>query len=278
MSETSIWRMLVIVAAALLLVGNAAIWVDRSLADSDAFVDTAVEELKREETREAIAEQIVFAIMGNQPLVYQLAGDVAELAVTRILATPAMQPLLTLIATDLHQLVVTGERPTVTIGPAFLPPIIAAIIAAIGPGAAFGLQTQQSEIELFADPEIPSLERIIDPLQAVGLLCGIAGLVILVLSIVADGNRRRAFRRVAVAFFAVLALTLLAIIPSRSLYLSQIEDDTTRDITAGVMSAFTTQLITQTLLLLIPGVILLAMNLWRRGALARTPESQPVDA
>ena len=274
MSETAIWRFLVAIAAVLLLAGNAAIWVDRSLADRDAFVETAVDELAREEVREEIAGEIVLAIIGNQPLIFQLARGPAELAVTRMLATPAFQPLLNLIAAGLHQMVVTGERPTIMIGAEFLPPLLAAIVAAIGPGLPLAFQPQQIEIELFARQDIPSLERIIDPLQAVGLLCGIAGLVILALSVVVDRNRPRALRRVAFALFAVLAVTLLSIVPLRRLYLSQIEDETARSITADVLGAFTTQLIIQSLLLLVAGAILFALSLWWRGTLTRTPEGQ----
>ncbi len=274
MSETSIWRFLVAIAVVLLLIGNAAVWVHRSLADRDAFVETAVNELEREEVREEIAGEIVFAIIGNQPLIFQLARGPAELSVTRMLATPAFQPLLNLIAADLHRMVVTGERPTITIGPVFLPPLLAAIADAIGPGLPLAFQPQQIEIELFARQDIPSLKRVVDPLQAVGLLCGIAGLVILALSVVVDNNRPRALRRVALALFAVLAVTLLSIVPLRRLYISRIEDETARSITSEVLGAFTTQLIIQSLLLLMAGAILFALSLWWRAALTRTPEGQ----
>ena len=73
----------VLVVAVTLLIGNAAIWVDRSLADRDEFVETASDELDDLESRQELAEQIVFALMGNQPLVYQIAGPTAEQAVTR---------------------------------------------------------------------------------------------------------------------------------------------------------------------------------------------------
>lgn len=278
MSETAIWRFLVVVAAALVLVGNAAVWVDRSLADRDAFVETAVEELEQEDARAEIAGEIVFALMGNQPLIYQLAREPAERAVNRLLATPALQPLLTVIAGDLYELVVEGRRRVITIGPAFLPPIVAAIIAAIGPGPAFGFQGQQIEIEPFAQQDIPSLKRVIDPLQSVGLLCGIAGLVILAMSVVASRDRPRALRGVAIALVAVLVVTLLSIVPLRGLYLAQIDDETAHAITTDVLGAFTTDLIIQTVLILIAGAILFAISLWWSGALARTPESQPVDA
>jgi hypothetical protein len=275
MSEATIWRILVVAAAALVLIGNAAIWVDRSLADRDEFVETAADELAQLESRQQLAEQIVFALMGNQPLVYQLAGPVAEQAVTRLLATPALQPLLTLIANGLYQMVVNGDPPTTTIGPMFLPPIVAAIIAAAGPGPAFGFPGQQVDIQPFANQQVPSLERFIDVLQDIGLLCGIAGLVILVLSVVVDRNRSRAIRRVAITLVAVLAVSLVAIIPLRSLYLSQIDNETAHSITSEVFNAFTIQFIVQSLLLLlIPAAILLGISIWLRNATTPQPEGQ----
>ncbi len=278
MSVTAIWRILLVVAVALLLLGNSSIWIDRSMADRDAFVETALEELEKEESRAAIAEDIVFALMGNQPLIYQLAGDTAEVAVTRILGTPAFQPLLTLIATDLHRMVVTGEQPILTLGPTFLPPIVAAIIAMIGPGPAFGFPGQQVDIELFSRQHIPSLENVIDPLQAVGLYCGIAGLVILFFAIVANADRARALRWVAIALFGTLVATLLAIYPFRAWYLGQIDDDTAHAITTGVLDAFTVDLIIQSIALLIAAIIVLIASVVLSRLTNRTLERQPVDA
>lgn len=274
MSETSIWRFLVAIAALLLLIGNAAIWVDRSLVDRDAFVETVVEELEREEVRKEIAGDIVFAIMGQQPLLFRLAGDSAELAVTQMLATPALEMLLNLIADHLHRMIITGERPTIVIGAVFLSPLLAAIADAIGPQIPLTFQLQQIEIELFDRQDIHSLERIIDPLQTVGLPGGIAGLVILALSVVVERSRPRALQRVALALFAVLAVTLLSIVSLRLLYPGRIEDDTTRSIAAGVLGTITAQLIIQSLLLLVAGAILFALSLWWRGALNRTPEGR----
>ncbi|HYI15356.1 MAG TPA: hypothetical protein VEX37_08195 [Thermomicrobiales bacterium] len=274
MSERSIWNILVVIAAVLLLIGNVAIWVNRSLADTDRFVETAAAELKNQETREAIAEQIVFAIMGDQQLVYQLAGDAAERAVTQLLATPGFQALLTLIATNLHQMIITGERPTITIGADFLPLIVEAIFGAIGGGPLFDAPDQEIEIELFANRDIASLEWLVDPLQKIGLPCLLAGIVILALSIIVADDRRRGLRRAAIAASAALAITLLAIVPLRSLYLSRIDGDVANAIAPKVLGTLTNQLFLQTLLLLIPCIVLGALSLRQRTALTPAPAGE----
>ncbi len=271
MSQTTVWRILVVIAAVLLLVGNTAIWVLRSIENDDAFVEIALEKIQREEAREAIAEEIVFAIMGNQPLLYQFARQPAEQAVTLLLATPAFEPLLTQIARNLHQLIVTGEEPPIIIGTAFLPPIVAAIIAATGPAGLFSFEDQELQIRLFANQEIPALDWLIDPLQTAGLLCGIVGIIILGLSIVVASDRRLGMRRAAIALFAVVAISLLAIFPLRSLYRSRVDGDAAEAIAPSVMNALVTPLIVQTLLLLIPAVILLALSLRPRPAMTPAP-------
>lgn len=275
MSQTTIWRILVVVAAALLLIGNAAIWTNRTINNEDAFVKIARERIDREESREAIAGEIVFAMMGNQPLIYQFAREPAERAVTRLLATPAFDPLLDQVASNLHELIVTGEEPPITIGAAFLPPIVAAIIAATGPAGLFTFEDQQLQLRVFANQEVPTLEWLVDPLRKVGLFCGLTGIIILGLAIIIASDRRLGLRRAGIALFVVALVTLLATFPLRSLYRSRVDGDAAEAIAPGVINALTSSLVVQTLLLLVPAAILVALSLRWRSAMAVAPEGRP---
>lgn len=278
MSRAWIWKILIVIAAAMLLVANLGFWVDRNIVDSDTFITTTAEQIDGEQARMRVAEVIVLELIGDQPLVYRIFRERAEQSVATVLATPALQPLLAQIATTLHQMVITGERPVITIGPAFLPQIIAAILEIVDRGTNLNLPTFQIEIELFTDQDIQSIERFVDPLEAVRLPFTVAGVLILALAILVGPDRRRALRWVAISLLIALAITLVGLFIVRTTALANIDGEAAKTIVSDVLDVLISRLIAQSLLvMLVPAAILLGISLLWRGALAVMPDRQPAD-
>lgn len=267
MSEERGWRTLVSIAAILVLLANLALWVERGFADETRFAEMATVALERDDVRQAMAEALVREALADQPLLYRVAGNAAERAIADLLATPGMESTLRLMATHLHLMLVSDQRPTFTINSRILQAIalaVAFVAPAQAPSLSFEGRTMQ--VELFARQDIPSYSTHIRVVRILGLVSGLLALAILVGSVLASTQRGRALMRVAYALVAAFVLSLLLIVPLRRTLESSIEDDTARTIVMAVYRDLTGTLVLQTAVLLAIAAALWLVGRMRRGS------------
>jgi hypothetical protein len=255
-----VWLPLLIVAAVGLCLGNVASWLELNLVSSSRFVSTTTDVLDQEDVRLALADRIVERLLEDRPIANEVAGDALERVVAGILGGERFQEVLTSIATQLHHMMVTGDRPTITIESRLLQALIVAVARIIAPEQAGDLQISDEpvEIELFAQRDIPDLEPYISALRWGGFIASAIALGLMALVIVRSDDRRAAVRRCGTTVVASALLLLIAVPAVRVWMVGKVEDASQETIIREFITAFTVRLALQTGLLLLIGCLMMA--------------------
>jgi hypothetical protein len=135
-----VWLPLLIIAVVGMVLGNVASWLEINIVNSSRFVSTTTDVLDQEDVREALADRIVERLLAERPIADAVVGDQLEAVVAGILGTDRFQEILSSIATQLHHMLVTGDRPTITIESRVLQVLIVAVARAIAPEQAANLE------------------------------------------------------------------------------------------------------------------------------------------
>ncbi|HEX5166524.1 MAG TPA: hypothetical protein VFV93_14065 [Thermomicrobiales bacterium] len=255
-----VWLPLLIVAAVGMLLGNVASWLEINLVDSSRFVSTTTDVLEQEDVRQAIADRIVERLLEEKPLVAAAAGDQIEAIVAGILGTDRFQALLTSIATQFHEMLVTGDHPTITIESPVLQLLIVAVARVVAPEQAADLQIDDEPlvIELFARRDVPSLEQPIRVLRWTGLIASVIALGAMAIVILRSDDRHSAVRRCGITV-VVAGVLLLVVVPAVRIWMvGKVENASQETIVREFITAFTVRLAVQTGLLVLIGWVMIA--------------------
>lgn len=266
-----VYRTLIVIAVAMLLVANVALWVNLSFVNTSRFVDTTAGILRQEDMRHVIAEKSVDALLADRPAARQLAGNAAVNGVTTLLGTTAFQDALRTIAGQLQSMLITGERPTITIESRPAQAIALAVAAALPPDQAPTMQTGGGEltIELFSRRDIPSLAPYVSAVQWAGIVAGVVGLGLLVLLAWGSADWSLGLRRAGLAVMGAAVVSALVIVVLLLVVLAQMPDASARTIVSGVYGAFASQLLVQDAIVFIMGAAVWAVGRLLRPAPAR---------
>jgi hypothetical protein len=231
-----------------MLLGNVASWLEINLVDSSRFVSTTTGVLEQEDVRLALADRIVERLLEDRPMVASVAGDALEAIVAGVLGTERFRELLSSISTQLHHMLVTGEKPTITIESPVLQALIVAVARVVAPEQAADLRIQDEpvEIELFARRDVPSLEEQIRVLRWTGLIAGVIALGAMATVILRSDDRHLAVRRCGMTVVAA-GLLLLVVVPAVRIWMiGKVENASQETIVREFVTAFTLRLAVQT--------------------------------
>lgn len=267
-----VYRTLIVIATVLLVVANVAVWVNLSFVDTSRFVDTTVGLLQQESMRHAIAQKSVDALLADRPDVPTVAANAAVNGVTTLLDTAALQDALHTVASQLQPMVVTGERPTITIESRAAQALALALGAALPPNTAPAVERSDGvvTIELFSRRDIPSFEPYVRAIQWAGLLSiGIAS-VLLVLVVWGSPDWPLGLRRVALALMSAAVVSAVIIIAVPLVLPDRIPDASAQTIVVGVYRAFASQFLVQGVILFVAGAVAWFVG-WRHRTLRAIP-------
>lgn len=251
------WWVCVALAVPLLLIGNLGAWVTWNIADTSNFVQTTREVLRREDVREALATRIVDGFLPQSPIVRMAAGNALVSAVNEFLGSGRFQAASDSVATQLHQALVRGGHPSITIESPELQTAVLAVVRNRAPIHAGGLTLEGGKlrIELFSGADLPSFQPEITFLRWGGIAAMIVGGFLMTLPIFVRRDRWS----VGLAGLALLATSLLTylLVPvAEWLVVQQVTDPQARIVVAGIVDGFSTSLVMQTLVILLAGIAL----------------------
>lgn len=262
----SVFRMLIVFAAFLLTVANVAVWVNLSFVNTSRFVDTTVGVLQHEDMRHAIAEKTVDTLLGDRPLIPQAVDNAMVNAVTDLLGTAALQDALHTIASQLQPMLITGERPTITIESRAAEAIVRAVTA-LSPGQTPSVQRNNEgtvTIELFSRRDIPSLAPYVSAIQWAGIISGIVGPSLLALLLWGSPGWALGLRRAAIALMSAAVASALVILVLGLGLQSQVPDASAETIVAGVYRPFAGQFLIQSAFVFLVGAAAWIVGWWKR--------------
>lgn len=264
--RTAISILLAILLAILIYLGNFAWWLDRQVMQTESFVDSSVEALGRESSRDAMGRLIVDRLVDEYPLLIILESNLVGLF-SELLAAPALDEVLTFVAVEIHDRIVTGDDEAIVVDllgyrEAILGPVeaVAPRLAALVPDEWF---TSVEVLEEAALPDVSRQARWVGPVKYLALFGAIA-LTVFILSSVK--RRYRAVAMIGIAFVLAGFGTATIVPGGKSLTLGQISGPSVETIIGNTYDEFANYLKASALTFALIGIALVALGVARWAA------------
>lgn len=133
--QARFWRRLLltsIFAALLLVVANSALWINRTIFNTDTFTDIAVTSITSESSRQAIASEVVDRALGDRPIIREIAGPTATRLVSSLLGTDQFDSVLHFAVGKLQVYLTSNERESIVLNLASVKNIATSLISVAG--------------------------------------------------------------------------------------------------------------------------------------------------
>lgn len=106
---------LLIGASVALFLAESAFWINHTIFDHTTFSNIATAELQKEDSRAAIAAEIVDSALADKPLVRQVAGGKAESLISGLLASNAGDQVIRSVIDRTYAYITSSDRADVAI-------------------------------------------------------------------------------------------------------------------------------------------------------------------
>lgn len=262
---------LLVVGIVLLFVFNLSLWLWTTLVDTDTFAATTTSAMTSDDSLAAIAEVTVTRLLADRPLVLAAVGDQLEAVVAGILNTDLFQRTFEELSATLHRVLTSTGVREVSFDVSRLREIVNGVAEILNRDAPSGpLAGQPDRIVLFEGRDFPKIRQLADTVPWVCVISGLLTLGIVGAVFVWANDRTVALRRFGFMLFAMALVTILLILPARSMTLSSFPTESQRIVAGNLFDAYLIRLLYQSIVLAIVGVVLIAVVVWSARARTRT--------
>lgn len=262
--------LLIIIAANLLglvlFVGNFAFWLDREVITLDDFVRSTEIALGQKSSHDAIGQMIVNQMVDDYPLLIILEPNLVS-TFSDMLGRPALGEVITLVAVDFHERIMTGNRDAIVLDvlrhrDTILSPLEATAprLVDLVPDSWF---VSIDVLEAGALPDLSPYARSAEPVAFVSL--AIAGLLAALLLWLVQ-RTGTGVSLIGIAFVLAAIATGVLVSGGRGLTITGVDGEETRIVIVNMYDQFTGPLFVSASVLLIVGVALLALGLVIRAS------------
>lgn len=255
-----------VLLSALIYVGNFSWWLDAQVLGPDEFSESTVEALNMESSRDAIGSLIVVGLVDEFPLLIILESNLTSLF-SDLLASPALAQVLSVVALEAHDRMVTGGESAVVVDLAdhrelILRPIEAVVprLSALVPDEWF---TSVEVLEAGSFPDLSRQARWAGSVKFLSVV-GAAVLAFILLRFV----RPRGFgpALVGTAFLLAGFATAILVPGGRALALARSQNPSIDIIVANTYDQFTGHLKVSAFVFALIGVALIGVGIARWSA------------
>jgi hypothetical protein len=201
-----------VLLAVLIYLANVAWWIDREIVQPDNFVESSVEALGSDSSREALARLIVDRLTDEYPLLALLDSTLVGLF-SDLLDSSGLEEVLVVVSADIHHRIILGNQEAIVVDllehrDLILGPVefVAPRLAALVPDEWF------TSIELLEEGALPDLSlyaRLVGPVRIVS----ITGIVLLVISMLWFLRRRGVGLMAVGAAFGLASIATAVLVP-----------------------------------------------------------------
>lgn len=250
---------MVVLGAALLLVGGFALYARVELYDADRFSRTAADTLRDEPVREALARPIVNQIVDVGPDELINAQPLLQSAVSGALETGAFKSIFRQGVEKAHRALFAKDRDELVLTVQDVNDLIVGAIGAASPEVAKKIPDDVGRRIVRVTDSKPALAaaRFGDDVRFLGVVLPPLGILLLVGGVMLAADRRRMAITGCIAVGTAAAVGFVALLVSRTLLLRRFDDETTHDAVAAVFDAYAAGL---TRWLLLGGVVAIALG------------------
>lgn len=266
MLENSKWIIigLSIVATVLFLLANLAIWLNRNIFDQETFRTHITQVLETDEVGDAIASKILDQTLEERPIVRRLSEGLVKSSVKGVLRSSTFRPAIENLIDEIHIRFISKNTDAITINISGTEDFIEKATSLVDSEK---IQENRKfeipkEIVLVGEGEIPSIYGWGIVLLWSGMLGGLIGLGILIIMLWNTSEKGRIsilkiFGSTLVLGSLIMLISVYNFQPSLT---TQIENPSTRVILLGLYNSSVEQLIVQTKLMILLGILIVAVG------------------
>ena len=254
---------LIVVASALLLLGELQLYASHTLFDSEDFADRGTSALREEPVRTAVADRLTDEVLKASPDAVAVR-PVIEAAASGIVGSAPFQSLLRPVVRDLHASIFSPDTTTVTLTLADAGVLLIDALRQIQPKLAeeipSDLDTTLLDISTGegAGAALTDLSQTAEANRSAAPVNLILALVLFGIAIGLAPDRRRAVVRVSLAVAATGVLVVVGFYVARALVSGQAATDVDQAAVRSIWDAFLLDLRTWNVMLAGAGVVLAA--------------------
>ena len=264
--------LIAVLLSALIYLGNFSWWLDAQVIDPDAFGDETVTALNQESSRIAMGELIVERLVDELPLLIVLKSNLASLF-SELLASPALKEVLALVASEIHDRVVTGSDEAVVVDLGEYREAILEPIEAVAPRlVSLVPQDWFTTVVVLDEGSLPDLSRQARWAETVKYLSIVGALVLAVLLLRFVKRRGLGVALVGMAFLLAGFATAVLVPGAKAMALARAQNQSVETIISNTYDQFTGHLKVSALVFALVGAGLIAIGV------ARWADASTIDA
>ena len=264
--------LIAVLLSALIYLGNFSWWLDAQVIDPDAFGDETVTALNQESSRIAMGELIVDRLVDELPLLIVLKSNLASLF-SELLASPALKEVLALVASEIHDRVVTGSDEAVVVDLGDYREAILEPIEAVAPRlVSLVPQDWFTTVVVLDEGSLPDLSRQARWAETVKYLSIVGALVLAVLLLRFVKRRGLGVALVGMAFLLAGFATAVLVPGAKAMALARAQNQSVETIISNTYDQFTGHLKVSALVFALVGAGLIAIGV------ARWADASTIDA
>jgi hypothetical protein len=257
--------MMIVVASLLLAMtvyaANFALWADKEVVDSDAFVESAMESFTREGSYRALAEIMTEKVVAKYPSLTLLEPTLLSMF-SGLVATSPFEPALEDVSLQIHTAVIGGTPAPIVLDIGEYRDLVVSAVSLVSPSLAERLPDELfSTFQVFDQGELPDVSSAATRAAAFGWISLGMAIVLAVLLMLVLGSAARWL--IACGSALVLgALATAAIIPlARASANSAVENIAYRVLGTNLYDSLVTSLAFRTWILGVVGVAFLGIGM-----------------
>lgn len=257
MKSKAVAIILSIVAVLFVLTMNFSLWLNGTIFDRENFSKITVDTIQQSEVTDAISAELVDTALQNRPLVKNLVGDTVQSAISGLLASERLQPVLEKLADRFNVLLTSKTPQEVVIDTTGVKTFIKPLANAINEqsGGQISDANLPDEVVLVQKGEIPSIYSWGVVMIWLGPILGFIGIGIFVALIWAAGAqyRQRSLKITGISLIVSSLLFIILVGSTKSSILASVTNSNAKVIADNLFSAYTNSLTNRTWILAIIG-------------------------
>jgi hypothetical protein len=257
--RTGFAAVLVIGAAFFLTLASVAFWGNRTVGSADAFGDAVAEALAEPEVSRLVARESVDALIERYPALAPYRGQLIRRS-ARIVRQERFREAANELGRSAHRVVVESGGGPVVINVDTLYPAVKRAARQVAPDLAGQLPEQSGigEITLVESGVLPDLSPVSQGFAVAAVILILIALLILLLALALGRDRGVVLAVFGVAVAIGSVIVLLSLGPIAGAVSDAIDDAVIREATRAIAHSLTGALQTQSIVLLIAGLVLTA--------------------
>lgn len=257
-------KIFIVLSIFFILFANFSFWVSDNIYDSKKFTQNVLTTFKKQEVRDAVATGIVDRILSDNPGLQQVASSPAQSAISGILNSSYLDPVIERVAGRFQQYITTGQQEvSVDLSPVNV--LFSQVAKATG-NIEQTPQIKNTNLVLVEANAFPKLNKWLKPITTLGPILGVIGLVILAFVIYRSVDKLLKIREIGIYLVVGVIINMLLVPFASSLIRQNTTNANSAIIASELFNTFAESYLFQLVMLGAIGLIPVLIWFFKRGS------------